>query len=103
MAVLVLGTAVLAGLVSALAVAEARRRGARVLVLTVMVIAGGLGFGLAEVGGATTMPQLTVVTVVYVLTYVLSDVRWSSRPTRTDDAAPEPVAAGARGGVAQET
>lgn len=101
MELLVLGAALTAGVLTALAAAAARRRGTRARLLTGVVIVLGLGYGLSVVDRVTSLPVLTLATGAYVLTYVLGDVRWGARSASVDEVEREPEKAAAVGGVAR--
>ncbi|ADG73035.1 hypothetical protein Cfla_0115 [Cellulomonas flavigena DSM 20109] len=102
MELLVLGAAMAAGLLTALAAAAARRRGSRAHALTVLAVVVALGYGLSAVGRVTSLLVLTLATATYGLTYVLGDIRWGVRPAPADEVERELEAAFVDGGGASQ-
>ena len=99
MELLVLGVAMVAGLLTALVAAAARRRGSHARVLAGVLVALAIGYGLSMVDRVTSLPVLMLATAAYVLTYVLSDIRWGVRfaPAAAGEREREPAFVDGRG------
>ena len=74
MTLLVVSCAVAAGVLVALAVVAARRRGSRSLVSAAVLGLPAAGIGLSLVDRGTALTLFTVAAVVYVVTFVACDV-----------------------------